>query len=391
MSYDFETLYPAWGTDAPMWEMLRNSGVHDPDVILFGVAEMKFDIAPEIRAAVQEAALHGTFGYNMPPASVKEAVCGWFQRRHGWSIRPDETIQTYGVVPAIGYAVKAATEPGDGVIVMYPCYGPFERAVNLTGRRLVRSLLQRSGDRWEMDFDALRAAAAAPDVKALILCNPHNPTGRVWTRAELEQLGNICLENGLTVISDEIHCDIVYKPHVHTVFASLSPELAAHTVTLTAPSKTFNIAGMTISNVIVQNPDLFERVRTVVQGDMNIYLNVFGFAALRAAYNECAPWLEEALTVLAGNARFLKTFLSEKLPDAVVFPLEGTYLQWVDFACLGDTDTQREQILKREAKFFSDTGSHYGAEFGAYQRINLACPRHYLQAALDRLDQAVNG
>ena len=204
-------------------------------MIFFRVAEMKFDIAPEIRRATKEAAEKGTFGYNMTPDSVKEAVCNWFARRHNWKVLSEETVQTYGIVPAIGYAVKAVTEPGDGVIVMYPCYGPFERAVNITERRLVRCLLKLENNRWSMDFDALRAAAADPGVKALILCNPHNPTGRVWTRAELEELGKICLENGLTVISDEIHCDIVYRPHVHTVFSSISPELAARTVARLPP------------------------------------------------------------------------------------------------------------------------------------------------------------
>jgi len=391
MRYDFETLLPAWGTDAPMWQILRAQGASDPDVILFGVAEMRFELAPPIRSALREMAETAAFGYNLAFPAAEEAFCAWSAARHGWTITPEDLRFVYGVVSGIGYVLRAITEPGDGVVVLYPSYGPFPQTVEQSGRRLVRVLLRETDGRWEIDFDALRAAAADPGTKALILCSPHNPVGRVWTRAELEQIVSICLENGLYIISDEIHCDLVYKPHVHIPTASLSPEAAEITVTLTAPSKTFNLAGLSASTMIVTDPALRKRTDAVLSREMGHYLNVAGMTAMTAAYRECGPWLDEVLDVIAGNYARMKRFLAEKIPGAKTYPLEGTYLQWADFACLAPTEPELEEIFKKKAKFFTDNGTHYGPEYGTFRRINLACPQRYLETALARLDAAVNG
>lgn len=389
MKYDFDSLMPAYGDPDPMWDILRSMGIDDPDVIMLGVAEMKFQLAPPLRRALEETARHSAFGYSLgPPKAMTEAVCGWFARRHGWTVTPEQLLQTYGVIPALGCGIRALSQPGDGVLVLYPCYGPFQRIVELTGRRLVPCPLRLEGERWSLDLEDLERKAADPSVKVLLLCNPHNPTGRVWTRAELEAVGELCLRHGVCVVSDEIHCDLVFAPHVHTPFASLSPELAAVTVTATAPSKSFNMAGLTVSNLIVQDPGLMARVAPIAEGASFKYINKFGFAACTAAYNECGDWLDEALQVLQGNARFFRDRMAEHFPAVKVFPLEGTYLQWADFSPFGADPARRARFLTEKARFFSDSGERFGADYGAYQRINLACPRRYLAAALDRLSRA---
>lgn len=389
MNYDFSTLVPKWGDGAMMWRMLERQGISDPEVIDMGVAEMKFRIAPEIQDAVVRQATEGTFGYGFAPDEMKQAVCSWMRRRHGWETHPEELIQTYGVVSAIGYSLRALTKPGDGVLVMYPTYGPFPRSVLGSGRRLVGSDLVLENGRYVMDFDDLSVKMADKGTTALIFCSPHNPTGRVWEYSELERLAELCEKNGIAVISDEIHFDIVFPGAKHTVFATL-PGADKYTVTLTAPSKTFNIAGMTVSNAVVSDEALRQKVKKVVDVELGHYINAFGFAACTAAYDLSEPWLRQANEVLKSNSDYLESFFSQCLPMLKLSKHDGTYLRWADFSALGlDTDALNA-LLKKKARFFSETGTDFGEAFGQFQRINFACPRSYLELACQRLSAAVS-
>lgn len=388
-SYDFQTLAPAWGSNAEMWKKLERQGAAHPDVIDFGVAEMKFVLAPEIMQAVTEQAQHGTFGYAPAGDEYFDSVARWMKKRHDWDIRPEWMTQSYGLVAAIGCAVRAMTEPGDGVLVSFPSYGPFPRTVLSNSRTLVRTDLINDNGRWVMDFDDMEEKLASPEVKLFILCNPHNPTGRVWTREELERVGEMCLRHGVKVISDEIHFDLVYVPNRQTVFASISPEIADITVTLTAPSKTFNIAGMTISNVLVSNEELRRAVFAEIELGMGHYINSFGLAACRGAYDNAEGWLEGVLKVLQGNAQYMKAFFEQRLPVIKMNEQEGTYLCWVDFSGLELGEAALEELLHGKAKFMSQHGVDFGEGYELFHRVNVACPQQYLEKALERLEKAI--
>ena len=390
MKYDFETLAPRWGVDATMWQHLKADGIEDPDVIDMGVAEMKFPLAPCIRDAVAQQALEGTFGYGGADDRLLSAICGWMQRHHNWTVEPEWITQTYGLVPAIGYALRALTEPNDGVLVCFPSYGPFPRTVLSNGRTLIRSDLVLQDGQYVMDWDDIERKLSDVNTKAFILCNPHNPTGRVWTMDELSKLGDMCLKYGVVVISDDIHFDLVYKPYRHTVFATLSPEFATNSVILTAPSKTFNIAGMTISNVIVPDKEKREKIQKIIERDMGHYINAFGLVACRVAYESGDKWLEEALTVLKGNADYLRSFCEERLPMIKLNVQQGTYLCWADCSGLNMSADKLDTFIHGNAHFMSQNGGFFGEGYEKFQRINVACPRSYLEKALLRLEKAVN-
>lgn len=387
MAYDFTSLHPAYGTAAPMWKRLEKYSP-GPDEICFGVAEMKFRLAPEISEAISKAAMEATFGYSGAPDSLLEAVKGWMGRRHGWQIENDWITQTYGLCSAMGSAIRALTRPGDGVLLNFPSYPPFYRTIERSGRRLVRSdLLCRDG-RWELDLEDMERKLAGGGVQLLLFCSPHNPTGRVWAVDELSAVAGLCKKYDVPVISDEIHCDIAFEGHRHTVFASLSEDAAARTVTLTAPSKTFNIAGMTVSNVIIADPELRARVKATIELEMGGYINVLGFAACEAAYNEGEGWLEECLDVLRSNAGLFCSFVRERLPGFECAVPDGTYLAWLDCHGTGlEADAVRSLFLD-EARFFAQDGRDFGEGYELFRRVNLACPRHYVEAALERLERA---
>ena len=388
MEYDFKSLHPEYGSGAPMWGRLAEFGAPSPEEIDFGVAEMKFRLAPEIAAALERHVTAGTFGYSGAPESLKREICAWMARRHGWRIEPEWLFQTYGLVLAVGCCVRALTEPGDGILLNYPSYPPFYRAIEQNGRRLVRSDLLELEGRYVFDFEDMERKIAQENVKLYILCSPQNPTGRVWTRTELERVGEMCLRHGVKVVSDEIHFDICYPGHEHSVFASLSDEFAANSVVLTAPSKTFNIAGMTISNVIIPSTLLRERVKETVSRDMGGYFNSFGYAACEAAYKSAEPWLDECLKVLEGNCRLFTDFLRERVPAFSCHMPEGTYLAWMDGRRTGLGSEELTRFLHGEARFYTEPGEVFGSGYELFQRVNLACPREYVEKALLRLEAA---
>lgn len=387
--YDFETARRRAGIGAEKWDMMTGlTGYVPENMVPFSIADMEFLTAPEIMDALRQAVEFGEYGYTIADEGYRAAVCGWFARRHGWAVRPEWMVQTYGVVSAMLFALYAFTKPGDKVIYQPPVYGPFRRSIEQTGRVAAPNPLVVKDGRYEMDFDGLEALVSQGDAAMLMLCSPHNPTGRVWTRAELERVSDLCLRHGVLVFSDEIHCDFVYAPHVHIPYATLSAQAAEHCVVGTSASKTFNLAGLANSNILIPNAELRERFAQSVAAHAGEYTNYFGPTATRAAYEKGAPWLEELKTVLWGNYEYCKEFLQKKFPSVKVYPLEGTYLLWADFRSLGLEPKALEEFMLHQAGLCLDEGYIFGAGGEGFERINLACPRRYLETAMEQLDRA---
>ena len=382
--YDFTTLRPRRNMGAEKWAELDERGIDREDVIPFSVADMDLPVAPEIAQALHRAVDFGVYGYTVPEQGYLDAVRGWMARRHGWAIQPEWIVPAFGVVHAIGQAVHAFTQPGDGILYQPPAYPPFRKVPGALGRTLLPNPLKHTDGRWEMDFDHLEALCARPEAKLLLLCSPHNPTGRVWTREELSRVADICRAHQVLVFADEIHFDFVFPPHRHTVFAALEENC----ILATSASKTFNLAGLTTASVIIPNPQLRRQFEEKATGYTGFYNGYFGLAAARAAYEEGEAWLDALLEHIRGNYEYAKEFLAEKFPSVEVSPLEGTYLLWANFSCLGLEARELETFMKEEALLFTDEGYIFGSEGAGWERLVLACPRRHLQAALERLDAA---
>lgn len=388
MNYDFTTLRPRGGIGAEKWGELEAAGVTDPDVIPFSVADMDLLVAPEIVQAIRKAADFGVYGYTGMDDAYRQAVCAWMARRHSWTVDPAWLVNAFGVVHAMGQALHAFTQPGDGVIYQTPTYPPFRAVTQAAGRTLLPNALLLTDGGYQVDFDDLEALCARPDTKLFFLCSPHNPTGRVWTEAELRRMGDICLRHGVLVFSDEIHFDFVHPPHRHTVYAALGEPYAQNCLIATAASKTFNLAGLSTANIILPNPELRRQFQDKATGYTGYYTGYFGLAATRAAYEEGAPWLDALLEHLRGNYDYACAFLRERFPSVRVLPMEGTYLMWADFSSLGLDPQAQEDFMTQEARLFLDEGTLFGPEGAGFERFVLACPRRHLQKALERLDAA---
>lgn len=385
MKYNFDELITRRGTNSYKWD----SATAD-DVLPMWVADMDFRTAPCVVEALRKRVDHGIFGYTKVPAAYYEAVVNWFHRRHGWTIDPDWIIYTSGVVPALSAIVKALTVPGDRVLVQTPVYNCFFSSIRNNGCEAVECPLVYRNETYRIDFEELERQAADPKVKLLLLCNPHNPAGRVWTRQELTRLGEICLQNDVWVIADEIHCELVFGEHNYTPFASLSEEFRMHSVTCVSPTKAFNIAGLQIANIIVADADVRRRIDKAININEVCDVNPFGVEALMAAYNEGEEWLEELKAYLAVNYDYLKAYFSEHLPHYPVTLLEGTYLVWVDCSILGRSSEEIEDILLEKEKLWVNAGSMYGKAGEGFIRINIACPRRRLMEGLERLKRALD-
>ncbi|MDD4532881.1 MAG: pyridoxal phosphate-dependent aminotransferase [Prevotella sp.] len=356
------------------------------DVLPLWVADMDFEAAPAIKQAVLNRAEHGVFGYTKVEDDYYEAVTSWFHRRHQWDIQRDWIIYTTGVIPALSCAIKAITLPGEKVLIQTPVYNHFFSSIRNQGCEILENELVRQGDTYEIDFVDFEAKCADEKTTAFVLCNPHNPAGRVWHKDELERMGAICAKYNVRVISDEIHCELVMPGNTFIPFASVNALNQSNSVTLNSPTKSFNIAGLQIANIICSDNEMRRRVDRVV----NIYevcdVNPFGPVALKAAYNESEAWIDELNEYLWGNYQLLKTYFAEYLPQSKVLRLEGTYLAWVDISALGMTSKQVTKKLLKEGRVFVNDGPLYGNKTGeGYFRINLASPRAVLQDGLERI------
>ena len=390
MRYDFETLVKRKYVGSSKWDaMLHIKPDLLDEIIPFSVADMEFMNAPEVSEGLAEFIKSTVLGYSRPTVAYFDAVIGWMKRRHDFDVKREWIIGYPGVVPALFQLTKHLTSPGDGIIIMPPVYYPFMLAVKNADCKLVENELLFQDGRYEIDFDDLEKKAERPENKLLILCSPHNPVGRVWTRIELERVGEICIANNVMVISDEIHADLVMPGHKHTMFASISEEFAKNSIICTAPSKTFNIAGLQSSNIIIPNDKLRKSCadNKLKQGMMSC--NIIAYKACEIAYNKCGPWLSELLTVLEENRKLIKEYIETNIPVIKVIDLEGTYLQWLDCRGLGLGHQELEKIMIDKAQLFFDEGYIFGSGGEGFERMNIACPSYILKATLERLKGAV--
>lgn len=378
MKYDFDKITDRRATNSYKWDSAPEG------VLPMWVADMDFRTAPAIIDALQKRVAHGIFGYTRVPDAYYDAVTSWFSRRHGWDIDREWIIYTSGVVPAVSAVIKALTMPGDKVIVQTPVYNCFFSSIRNNGCEIVSNPLRRIGDTYEMDFDNLERCAADPRAKVMLLCNPHNPAGRVWTPDELTRLGNICLRNGVTVVADEIHCELVYQGFKYTPFASLSDAFLHRSVTCVSPSKAFNIAGLQIANIVAFDNDLRRRIDKAININEVCDVNPFGVAATIAAYNEGEEWLNQLVDYLHGNYEAMAEFCRCELPEFPIARLEGTYLVWMDCSSLGMPSEALEHALLEDARLWLNAGTMYGAEGEGYMRWNIACPRSVMLDGLNR-------
>ena len=388
MTYDFTTLRPRIAVGSGKWDAMakRRPGL-PPEVIPLSVADMEFPTAPEIVEHLVQYAEGTILGYTQPTDDYYAALAGWMARRHHWKIQREWVVPSPGVVPALYHMIQAYTQPGDKVIVFPPVYYPFYSAIRENGRQVLECPLLEKDGRYEMDFD--RFVRAAEEGKALLFSSPHNPVGRVWSREELERLSAICLEKGVLVLSDEIHFDLILGERPHTVYATLSEAAAQNCVVCTAPSKTFNLAGLQTSNIIIPNEKLREKL-LAVRKRLGLHgCNILGYQACEAAYRCCEDWLEQLLTVLRENRELVRTFAKAWLPGIEPVELEGTYLQWLDCRGLGMDAKALEKFMQEEALWFTDEGYIFGTGGEGFERINLACPTWVLRKALERLRDAL--
>ncbi len=386
--FDFDELVDRKGTASEKWDFLED--VYGAGGILpLWVADMDFRSPQPIVDALVARAKHGVYGYTGLPQSYYDSVIGWYRRRYGWELKKEWFIFTPGVIPAIRSAIKAFTTPGDKVIVQTPVYFPFFESIESNGRTVLENPLKFTDDGYEMDFDDLEKKASDARARMLILCNPHNPVGRVWTREELTELGRICIENELLVVSDEIHSDIRYPGVGFTNFATISDQFADNSITCTSASKTFNLAGLQISNIIVPN----ERKRQMLSNSIaasGFHLpNAFAATAVEAAYNECESWFDQAMLYVKDNLEFLKEFVQKKVPRVKVIEPEGTYLVWLDFSEVEPDPVKRRNLLINDAKVALVSGSEFRGNGAGFERVNIACPRSVLERALDRISSWV--
>ena len=384
MKYDFDEPVPRRGTNSYKWDTVK-----DEDVLPMWVADMDFRTAPAIVGALQKRVEHGIFGYTKVPPAYYEAVVNWFRRRHAWLIEKEWIVYTTGVVPAISAIVKALTVPGDRVLVQTPVYNGFFSSIRNNGCEAVANPLIYANGTYRIDYDDLERKAADPKVKLLLLCNPHNPVGRVWTRQELRRIGEICIRNRVLVVADEIHCELVFSGHVYIPFASISEDFREHSVTCISPSKAFNLAGLQIANIVAADTDVRMKIDKAININEVCDVNPFGVEALITAYNRGEDWLEELKHYLSVNYNYLRAYFDEYLPEFPVVMLEGTYLVWVDCRGVGLSSREIADILLEKEKVRVNPGSLYGEAGEGFIRLNIACPREKLIEGLNRLKRGL--
>ena len=397
MKYDFDRVIERRGTNSNKWD-----GVEivfgDKDVLPLWVADMDFQVAEPISRAIKERAAHAVYGYTPSCHSYVEAVVERMQRKFNWKIQPEWVVFTPGVVPALNAAVKAFSRPGDDVVLQGPVYFPFWQTIKNCGCSVMDNQLKFTNGRYLMDYEDLEKKFGPRDLvmspvpcrtKMIIFCNPHNPVGRVWTKEEITRMGEIVIRHGGIVISDEIHCELLFKGSKHIPFATISKEFEQNCIVCMAPSKTFNLAGLEASSIIIPNPKLrteFNNVRAGIQPRPN----AFGFIALEAAYRDGDEWLEQLLDYLQGNLEFLVEYFEKRIPRIKVIRPEGTYLVWLDCRELGMDALTLKNFMNRKAKVGLDHGYLFGPSGAGFERLNIACPRTTLEDGLRRIERAVN-
>lgn len=385
--YDFKTLVPEIDAkESPMRRRLDFGGFPE-DVICYGVAEMKFKLLPELMDAASAMITNGYLGYSMGYPEYYDAVCSWMKRRHKWDVLPEWLVQTHGVVQAIGICIRALTNEGDSIIVQTPVYNHFMEEVETNNRRVVENVLVFRDGRYEIDFDDFEKKVTENNVKMFVFCSPHNPVGRVWSYEEISKIADICVRNNVIVVSDEIHNDIVYRGE-HTLYACISEAAANNCVVCTAPSKTFNIPGLSTSNIIIPNKALRDKFKSEsLKG--GAFINPVGVAACRAAYEHGDAWTDEMCQQIKTNMETLEKCLSEHIPEAVLTKAEATYLAWIDLSFIGVDDETLMDAVKK-AGLCVNSGHVYGETGKGHIRLNVGCPEEYVEKAVQLLKKAVD-
>lgn len=388
--YDFDKIIDRKGTDSLKFDCAKLRGKKGDELSLW-VADMDFPVAQPITDALQRRVDHGIYGYTEVQSDYFEVVKNWFVKNFSWEPKKGTLVKTPGVVYAIAMAVKAFSKEGDGVIIQQPVYYPFSEMILCNNRKLINSPLVIKDGRYEMNFEDFEKKIVENQVKLFILCSPHNPVGRVWSKEELKRIGDICIKHNVVIFSDEIHADFVYPGNKHTVFASLGEEYAANSVIATAPSKSFNIAGLQVSNIFIENKKLKDAFKNEIVKSGYSQMNTMGLVAARAAYKSGQEWLDAVREYIKGNLDFLRDYLKENIPQIKLIEPEGTYLVWVDFRELNLTEEEREDLIVNKAKLWIDSGAMFGVDGEGFERFNIACPREYLKMALDSLAKAIKG
>ncbi|MBU8905300.1 MalY/PatB family protein [Desertibacillus haloalkaliphilus] len=383
---NFDKVIDRTNTNSTKWDAVDKL-YNGKDLWPMWVADMDFRAPEAVLEAIQEKVEHGILGYTVRPESLDQAVVNWFKTEYGWTVDPKALQYTAGVVPTITQLIQAFTDEDDKIIIQTPVYYPFYSVVTNVNRRLVKNPLQFDGKQYRFDFDHLEASIDE-HTKMLILCNPHNPAGRVWSKEELQRLAEICKKHDLLVISDEIHADLMLNGHHHVPFASLSSDTANRTITCLAPSKTFNLAGIQSSITVIENEQYYKKFAKHLQNQFLFMPNLFASVATEAAYRHGKPWLTELRAYLEDNLRYVINFVGEHMPKIKVVEPEGTYLVWLDCSELGMTAAERRKWLEDKAKVALSHGSTFGEEGKDFERMNIACPRQTLTEGLERLKRA---
>ena len=388
MKYNFDKVVNRFNTESIKWDIIEEKYGHK-DVIPMWVADMDFEVVKPISEAIKKRASHEIYGYTLKGDSYYEAVINWMDKHHNWHIKKDWINYTPGVVPALNYIIRTYANSGDEIIIQTPVYHPFYSSVKNNGCIIVENPLIYENGSYKMDYEDLKKKITHR-TKILVLCNPHNPVGRVWSKDELIKLGQICIENNILVVSDEIHFDLIYKGNEHTVFASISEEFAQNSVICTAPSKTFNSAGLQVSNIIIPNKKLRNLYNITLENNAGNEINSFAAVALEAAYNEGEEWLQQLLLYLGENLNFLMQYFEERIPKIKVIKPEGTYLVWIDCLDLNMSPSELEEFFVKKVKVGFNDGILFGSEGARFQRINIACSRSVLKEALERIEREIN-
>lgn len=389
MQYDFNKSIDRKNTNSIKYDFAIELG-KPADVLPLWVADMDFTTVPEVTEALVKASKHGIFGYTDVKEEYFNTLKKWFSSHYHWNIERKWLIKTPGVVFAIAMAIRTFTKEGDTVLIQRPVYYPFSDSITSNNRVLINSPLVYENNSYRMDYDDFEKKIINHNVKLFILCNPHNPVGRVWTKEELMKLGDICVKHDVLVVSDEIHADFIYPGHVHTVFASIKPEYLERTITCTAPSKTFNLAGLQVSNILVGNPTLKAALKEEIRKTGYSQLNTMGLIACQAAYEYGEEWLSGLKQYLLENLKYAKDYLKHNLPQLKLVEPEGTYLLWVDFNALHLSEETLEDLILHKAHLWLDGGTMFGPEGSGFQRMNIACQRDTLVRALEQLKMAIH-
>lgn len=385
MKYDFENISPRFGTGSQKWQEMKNNPLVTDEIIPFSVADMELKTAPEIVEGLKNFIDNNILGYAGSNKKYRQSVRNWMKKHHDWEIKTDWLIETHSVVNAFFTAVKAFTKKGDGIILFTPVYYPMYKAIEINERKLVEVPLINNNSTYDIDWDLLENKASEPNTKMLILCSPHNPCGRIWTKEELTHISEICLKNDVFVVSDEIHSDLIMPGFKHISYGTLSNEARLNCMVCTAPSKTFNLAGMQLSNIFIPNEKYRKLFQAEQATDADFSCSILSYEACHLAYDYGEDWLKQLITLINTNKQIVIDFMHEYFPQVKITELQATYLLWLDFRAFNLSFKELEKINREKACLYFDEGYVFGKAGEGFERWNLACPTKYIKSALTRL------